>query len=186
MKKIIPLMIFLVLLVSAPIAGAGVDVNISIGVPPPIVFAGPPDVVVIPSGPAYVYIVPGQPGIYFFNNFWYRFYGGHWFWAHSYDGRWNYIETHLVPRYVIDVPPSYYRYLPPRYHKIRYNDLHNHWFRWDRDRYWDRYDWFQRQYREHERRHHGKDLYHGGPKQPKQHDQRDIKKDRKGGKRHPY
>jgi hypothetical protein len=191
MKKIIFLMVSLLFVISTQPVHAGVDVNISIGIPAPLVFTAPPDVVVVPSGPAYVYMVPGWPGIYFYNNFWYRFYGGHWYWAHTYDGRWSYIETHLVPRYVIDVPPDYYRHLPPRYYRIRYVDLHRHWYGWDKSRYWNRYDWYKREYREHERRRHAGDFYREGHKPPPHNyrelkqDRRDQKKGRGGQKIHP-
>ena len=191
MKKIIFLMVSLLFVIYAPLVGAGVDVNISIGIPPPLVFTTPPDVMVVPSGAAYVYMVPGMPGLYFYNSFWYRFYGGHWYWAHTYNGRWSYIETHLVPRYISDVPPDYYRYLPPRYHRIHYNDFHRDWYRWDKSRHWDRYDWYKREYREHERRRHTKDFYRDGHKPPPyQHrelkqEPRGQKKDRGGQQRHP-
>jgi len=177
-------MVSLLFLISVPLVGAAVDVNITIGVPPPLVFAGPPDVVVVPSGTAYVYMVPGRPGLYFYNNFWYRFHGSYWYWAHTYNGRWSYIETHLVPRFIIDVPPDYYRHLPPRYYRIRYGDLDRHWYRWDKSRHWDRYDWYKREYREHERRRHARDL-HRDEHKPPPHNYRDLKKDRRDQRRHP-
>ncbi len=149
-RKTLFLAISLSFLLCTANARAAVDVSISVGVPPPVVFTAPPDVVVVPSGPAYVYLVPGRPGLYFYNNFWYRFHGGRWYWAHSYDGRWRYIETHLVPRYIIDVPTDYWRRLPPGYNRIRYNDLHRHWYGWEKNRHWDKYDWFKR---EQKRRH---------------------------------
>jgi hypothetical protein len=191
MKKIIFLMVSLLSVIYTPLVGAEVDVNISIGIPPPLIFAEPPDVVVVPSGTAYVYMVPGRPGLYFYNSFWYRFYGGHWYWAHTYNGRWSYIETHLVPRYIIDVPPDYYRHLPPRYHRIHFGDLDRHWYRWDKSRHWDRYDWYMSEYREHERRRHAGDLHREGHKPPPRNqrdlkkDRRDQKKDGRGQKRHP-
>jgi hypothetical protein len=178
MKKIIFLAVSVLSILYTPLASAGVDVNISIGIPAPLVFTGSPDVVVIPSGPAYVYMVPGRTGLYFYNNFWYRFYGGRWFWAHTYDGRWRYIETHLVPRYIINVPPDYYRHLPPRYHRIHYSDLHRDSYRWGKSRYWDRYDWYQRAYREHERRSHTRDFQRDGYKPPF-YQQRELKRDRR-------
>lgn len=183
MKKMIFLIFFLLFVMSSPFVDAEVDVNISIGIPPPLVFTGPPDVVVVPSGPAYVYMVPGRPGLYFYNNFWYRFHGGHWYWAHIYNGRWSYIETHLVPRFIIDVPPNYYHYLPPRYLRIHFSDLDRNWYRWDKSRHWDRYDWYRREYREHERRRHAKDFHRDGHK-PRPYNHRDLKKDHRGPKRH--
>jgi hypothetical protein len=184
MNKIVYLMVSLWFLISAPLVGAAVNVNITIDVPPPLVFAEPPAMVVIPSGPAYVYMVPGRPGIYFYNNFWYRFHGGHWFWAHIYNGRWAYIEAHLVPRFIIDVPPDYYRHLPPSYHRIPYRDFYGHWYRWDKSRHWDSHEWYKREYRELERRRHAGDLYRDGHMPPPHH-YRDLKKQSRGQKRHP-
>lgn len=181
MKKMLFLTMFLLFLMHAPIVSAGVDVSISIGIPPPLVFTAPPDVVVIPGRPVYVYMVPGVPGLYFYNNFWYRFSRGHWYWAHSYDGRWAYIETHLVPRYIIDVPPDYYRRLPPKYHRIRYADLHRDWYKWDKSRHWDKYDWYKSEYREHERRRHVGEFLRDGSKPP----HREIKQDRRFQKKVP-
>lgn len=191
MKKSVFLIVSLLFVIYTPLVGAEVDVNISIGIPPPLAFTAPPYVVVVPSGPAYVYMVPGMPGLYFYNSFWYRFHGGHWYWAHTYNGRWGYIERHLVPRFIIDVPPDYYRHLPPRYYRIHYRDLDRHWYRWDKSRHWDRYDWYKREYREHERRRYARDLHGYGHKPPPHHsrelkqDRRDQKKDRGGQNRHP-
>ena len=190
MKKIMLLMVSLFFVIYTPLVDARVDVSVSIGIPPPIVFTAPPDVVVVPSGPAYVYVVPDRPGLYFYNGFWYRFYGGYWYWAHEYDGRWRYIETHLVPRYIIDVPPDYYRYLPPRYYRIHYNNLHRHWYKWDKSRHWDKYDWYKVECREHERRRHSGEYHRDGHKpsykqRDLKQDRRDQRKDYRSPKRHP-
>ena len=189
MKKIMFLAVFLLSVIYTPLAGAGVDVNISIGIPAPLVFAGPPDVVLVPSGPAYVYMVPGRPGLYYYNGFWYRFHGAHWYWAHTYDGRWRYIETHLVPRYIINVPSDYYRHFPPRYHRIHYKDLDRQWYRWNKSRHWDKYDWYKREYREYERRRHAKGFQRDIQKPPPHRDlkkeRRDQKRDHRGSRKYP-
>ncbi len=172
MKRIVFLVLSLCFVMTTPLF-AGVNVGISIGVPPPLTFAGPPDVVVVPSGNAYVYMVPDVPGLYFYNNYWYRFHGNHWYRSSIYSGPWVYVETHRVPRFVVNVPPDYYRHLPPGYYRIHYDDLHRHWRGWDRDRHWNRYDWYKHEYREHERRRHdegyrGHDKGHKPP--PRDHD----------------
>ncbi len=141
MKRILFLMGFLFFLSLTP-AFAEVNVGISIGVPPPLVFEGPPDVVVVPSGSAYVYMVPDFPGLYFYNNFWFRFYDGRWYRSRMYNGSWVRVKRSLVPRFVLDVPPDYYDSLPPGYHRIPYGDLRRNWRAWDRGHHWNRYDWF--------------------------------------------
>ncbi len=161
MKQIVFLMVSLLLVLGVQFADAGVNVGISIGAPSPFVFAEQPDLVVIPSGSAYVYMVPGIPGLYFYNNVWFRFHRGHWFTSSVYDSTWTYIDTARVPRFVLDVPPDYYRHLPPGYYRIHYGDLRAHWREWDQVKHWNKYDWYkhERERRDYDR---GRDLHDGG------------------------
>jgi hypothetical protein len=149
MKRSILIVFSLLFVLGIPLVSSAGDVHVSIGIPAPFVFAEPPDVVVVPSDDAYIYMVPDTPGLYFYNDWWYRFDSGRWYRSRVYNGRWAYIDRHRVPRYVVDVPPDYYRHLPREYHRIHYGDLHKHWRKWGRDRYWNRYDWYKRQHREH-------------------------------------
>ncbi len=169
MKKIVSLFFCLCVVMSASLAQAGVDVSINIGVPPPLLFEEPPEMVVVPGAGAYVYMVPDMLGVYFYGGFWYRLHDGHWFRARSYDGPWGYIVRSRVPRYVLGVPPDYYLHLPPGYHRVPYGDLHSHWRDWDRGRHWNRYDWYKHEFREHERRRHSGEYkphvqHDGGPR----------------------
>lgn len=153
MKQIVLLMVSLFFVLSMLLAGAAGDVNISIGVAlPPLVFAGPPDVVVVPSGTSYVYMVPDMIGIYFYHGYWYRFHGGRWFRSTIYSGPWAYFEASRVPRVIVNVPPDYFRHMPHDYYRIRYGDLRRNWRTWDNSRHWNRYDWYKHELREHERR----------------------------------
>ena len=62
MKKLLFPAVLLVLVLVFPVPTmAEVDVGISISLPPPIVFAAPPEVVVIPE--TYVYAVPIETDI---------------------------------------------------------------------------------------------------------------------------
>jgi hypothetical protein len=152
MKQVAFLLVFLCFLVSMPLLSAAADVNVSIGVGlPPLVFATPPDVVVVPSGESYVYMVPDTPGIYFYGGYWYRFYGDRWYRSNAYNGRWAYVRTSRIPRFIRDVPPDYYHRLPRGYQRIHYGDLHRDWRKWDHDRHWNRYDWYKHEAREHEK-----------------------------------
>lgn len=152
MKQVAFLIVFLCFVVSMPLLSAAGDVSINIGVAlPPLEFAAPPDVVVVPSGTSYVYMVPETPGIYFYGGYWYRTYGDRWYRSNIYSGPWAYIRTSRIPRFIIDVPPDYYRHLPPEYHRIHYGDLHRDWRRWDRGRYWNRQDWYKHEVKEHEK-----------------------------------
>jgi hypothetical protein len=124
-----------------------VSVAIDIGVPPPISFAAPPDVVVVPSGESYVYMVPNRVGLYFYGGRWYRHHLGHWFQSGMYNGSWALIDIGLVPGVVIEIPPEYPRFLPSGYHRVHYGDLHRHWNDWDRGRHWHGQDWYRREMR---------------------------------------
>ncbi len=174
MKRIILVVISLFFVLEIPAVSSAGDVNISIGIPAPFAFSGPPELVVVPSGEAYIYMVPGTVGLYFYNNWWYRFDRGHWYRSHTYNGRWGYVESRRVPRYVADVPPDYYRHLPREYHRIPYGDFNRRWRSWDRDRHWNRYDWYQREHREYRdrtREHKGShDYYDGGRHDSGRHD----------------
>jgi hypothetical protein len=152
MKQVAFLLVFLCFLVSVPLLSAAADVNVNIGVGlPPLVFAAPPDVVVVPSGESYVYMVPDTPGVYFYGGYWYRSYGDRWYRSDAYNGRWAYVRSSRIPRFIRDVPPDYYRRLPRGYQRIHYGDLHRDWRKWDRDRHWNRQDWYKNEVREHEK-----------------------------------
>jgi hypothetical protein len=184
MKWIVYVMASLFVALAVAPVSAEVNVGISIGIPSPLVFAEPPDVVVVPSGSAYVYMVPDTPGLYFYNNFWYRFHGGRWYRSRIYNGSWGYIQTSRVPRFVLDVPPDYYTSLPSGYYRIHYGDLHRHWRSWDRGRHWNRYDWYRH---EHDRRGHdrGRHLHDGRGRWGDGHGMRDGGYGRRDGGHRP-
>jgi len=57
---------------------AAVDIHISIPLPPPIVFPGPPELIVIPD--TYVYVVPDiDADIFFGDGWWWRLWEGRWY-----------------------------------------------------------------------------------------------------------
>lgn len=140
--------LFLVVISIFPVIAAA-DVQINIGLPPPVVFAAPPDVVVIPSGPSYVYMVPGTVGLYFYGGYWYRFHGGYWFRATHYSHPWVAIDPYLVPSPVVVIPADYILNMPPGYYRIRYHDFHKHWRDWGHHRQWHKYHWYNHHARQH-------------------------------------
>jgi hypothetical protein len=164
MKRSILIVISLIFVLAVPVVSSA-GVHVSIGIPSPFVFAGPPDLVVVPSGDADVYMVPGTPGLYFYDDWWYRLDRGHWYRSRRYDGRWDYVERHRVPGFIVDVPPDYWRHLPRDYNRIHYGDFHNHWRQWHRDRHWRRYDWYNRGHRERMHEHYGRELDHRRPRE---------------------
>lgn len=122
-------------LVPGPVA-AGVDVNINIGLPPPVVFPAAPLLLPIPG--AYAYFAPDvDVDIIFYRGFWYRPYRGHWFRSDRYDGRWVFLEPRFVPPTILNLPPNWKR-VPPGHQKIPYGQVKNNWRQWERDRHWDK------------------------------------------------
>ena len=87
---------------------AGVQEELNVRVPPPVVLHGPHPVVVIPG--TYVYMVPDiDVSILFYRGYWYRPCEGSWFRADSYNGPWVYIKPSGVPLALTELPPDYRR-----------------------------------------------------------------------------
>jgi hypothetical protein len=151
MKRTAIMIVCLFFVVGMPlIVDARVNVNIGVALPP-LVFAGPPDLVVVP-GAAYVYMVPDMAGLYFYGGFWYRIYDGRWYRSRLYSGPWNFMVASRVPRVVVGIPPDYYRHFPAGYHRIPWGDVRRNWRAWDSRRHWNGFDWYRNEFREHERR----------------------------------
>ncbi len=136
------LLLALVIVVPLPTM-AGVDVSISIGLPPPIVFAAPPEVVVIPE--TYVYVVPDVAvDIFFYNGWWWRPWQGRWYRSRDYNSGWVYYQR----------VPSFYRRIPSGwrndYHdhrwgghqwnhqRIPHRQLQQNWRGWEKNRHWEK------------------------------------------------
>ena len=145
MKKILLGSILLALSIVIPIPTMA-EVNVSIGfpLPPPVVFAAPPEVIVVPD--AYgVYAVPDiDVDIFFWNGWWWRPWGGRWYRSHYYDRGWGYYNT--VPYFYYDIDPGwrgYYRDSHWHGHRwdherIPYERLHSNWKNWNTNRYWEK------------------------------------------------
>ncbi len=115
--------------------------------PPPLIFAEPPQVVVIPSGGSYIYMVPDMTGIYFYQGLWYRFHHGRWFRAAIYNGEWTLMRMSLVPHIIVEIPPEYPHYIPVGYYRINYHDLDREWRNWENSRHWHGFEWYQHELR---------------------------------------
>src|SRR5512143_3780007 len=96
-KKILWGSLLLVLIIVAPVPTmAGIDVNVGIALPPPIIFAAPPELIVLPD--TYVYVVPDiDADIFFYDGWWWRPWEGRWYRSHYYDRGWRYYNR--VPRF---------------------------------------------------------------------------------------
>lgn len=144
MRKIFPGTFLLVVILACSLpAAARVDVNISISVPPPIAFAAPPQMVVIPE--TYVYAVPEMDvDIFFYEGWWWRTWESHWYRSRSYDSGWVYYESE--PVFYRDVPREWRRWYHERrwrdyrwdHRPIPYQEVRRNWRDWEENRYWER------------------------------------------------
>ena len=99
-------------------ANAQVSVNINVG-PPPVIFAAPPRVVVVPRTPVY-YAPDTSYNVFVYQDRYYAFHEGAWFLASTHRGPWVSVALPHVPQPLLAVPVSYYK-VPPGHAK------HGHW-----------------------------------------------------------
>jgi len=148
MKKLLFGTILLSLVLVFPIPTmARVNVGISISLPP-IVFAMPPSVVVLPD--TYdVYAVPDiEVDLFFWSGWWWRPWDGRWYRSRYYDRGWRYYNR--VPSFYFDVHPGWrgyyrdhdwnghrwnYERIPNRRLQQNYRSWHNNQY-WERQRTW--------------------------------------------------
>ena len=143
MKKLLLGTILLALVLVFPIPTmAGVDVGISISLPPLIVFAAPPEVVVIPE--TNVYAVPDlDVDIFFYNGWWWRPWEGRWYRSRNYSSGWGYYRN--VPSFYRGIPSGWrndYRERRWRGHqwnhqRIPHQQLQRNWRNWEKSRHWE-------------------------------------------------
>ena len=95
-------------------AGAQVSVNINVG-PPPVIFASPPRVVVVPNTPV-SYVPATSYNVFVYEGRYYSFHDGAWFLATSHGGPWAFLPVERVPRPILTVPVRYYK-VPPGHAK---------------------------------------------------------------------
>ena len=144
MKKLLFGTIFLALVIVVPIPTmAAVDIRISFPLPPPIVFAAPPELIVIPE--TYVYVVPEvQEDIFFHNGWWWRPWGGRWYRSRHYSSGWVYYQS--VPSFYVGIPSGWRNdYRDHRwgghqwnYQRIPHQQLQQNWSSWEKSRHWEK------------------------------------------------
>ncbi len=145
MKKMLVGTILLALTVVVP-APTMAEVGISIGIslPPPVVFAAPPEVIVLPDAPD-VYVIPDvDVDIFFWNGWWWRPWEGRWYRSRYYNRGWVYYRS--VPSFYFDVDPGWRGYYRSHdwyghrwdYARIPNRRLQQNWRTWHNDRYWER------------------------------------------------
>ena len=152
-KSIFTRLLALAVSVPAP-AMAGVNIGIGISLPLPIVFASPPDVIVIPETDN-VYVVPDiDAELFFWNGWWWRPWDGNWYRSQYHDSGWSYYNS--VPRFYFDVDPgwrTYYRsgnWSGHRWDHQRISNRHlkQNWKGWNQSKHWEkRKSWGVQNYR---------------------------------------
>jgi hypothetical protein len=134
-------MLFVLLFPVSAIAQVNVDINISM--PPFIVFAAPPELIVIPE--TYVYAVPdSNVDIYFYNGWWWRPWDGRWYYSRHYNSGWIYYQR--VPAFYREIPPGWrndYRHHhwkghPWNYKRIPHQQVQQNWSSWEKSRHWEK------------------------------------------------
>lgn len=145
MKEFLSGTILLAVAIVVPIQTmAQVDINFSIGLPPPVVFSAPPEVVVVPDTND-VYVVPDiDMDLFFWNGWWWWLWEGHWYRSHYHDRGWGYYDR--VPRFYYDVDPEWRGYYGGHnwrghrwnYERIPSQRLHQNWRSWHDTGYWQR------------------------------------------------
>ena len=142
MKKLLFGTLLLALLFLSPVPTmAGVDVSISL--PPLIVFSAPPAMVVIPE--TYVYVVPDTDvEIFFYDGWWWRPWEGRWYRSRHYDSGWGYYRR--VPSFYARVPRGWrndYREhrwggRPWNHQPIPHQQVERNWSSWKKDKHWEK------------------------------------------------
>ncbi|MFZ2399557.1 MAG: hypothetical protein WAW31_12950 [Smithella sp.] len=141
MKKLFfgTLLLALVFVLPAPTM-ARVSVNVGISLPP-IVFPGPPQLVVIPE--TNVYAVPDvDADIFFYGGWWWRPWEGQWYRSREYDSGWGHYRGR----------PSFYRsvhsgwrndYRENRWRgrewnqqRVPHDQVKKNWRTWEKNKHW--------------------------------------------------
>ena len=135
----------------------------AVPLPPPITFAQPPEMLVLPE--TEVYVVPNVPqDIFFYNGFWWRPWEGRWYRSQYYDRGWGFYQG--VPSWYAGVYPGWRDNYRSHmwgghrwdYHHIPHHDFQRNWRTWHNNGHW----------RNHQnsgtegRHHHGGTAHHGG------------------------
>ena len=144
MKKLLCGTILLALVHVFPIPTmARVDEGRSICLPPPIVFAAPPELVVIPE--TNVYAVPdADVSIFFYNGWWWRPSEERWYRSRNHNSGWDYYRN--VPSFYRGIPSSWrndyrdhrWRGHQWKYQRIPHQQVQRNWRNWGKSRYWEK------------------------------------------------
>lgn len=123
---------------------AEVNINIGFGLPEPVYFERPPEVIVLPDT-RNVYVVPeSDSDLFFWNGWWWRPWQGRWYRSRSYNRGWDYYNN--IPSFYYDVDPEWRDSYRARnwsghrwnYERIPHQRLQSNWKQWHDNQYWQR------------------------------------------------
>ncbi|MBI9075998.1 MAG: hypothetical protein JEZ02_11345 [Desulfatibacillum sp.] len=122
-------------------AGAEMNVQVGINLPPLIQFSAPPEMVVLPE--TYVYVVPDvQEDIFFYDGWWWRPWKGNWYRSQSHDRDWAHFSG--VPVFYNEVPKEWRQHYKNhdwkgrrwQYERIPHQQVQQNWHGWKKDKHW--------------------------------------------------
>ncbi len=144
MKKLFLGALVLAMAFVAPVPTmAGVDVNVNIALPPPIVFSAPPALIVLPE--TYVYVAPDvDTDLFFYNGWWWRPWEGRWYRSRSYNSGWAYYQR--VPSFYSGIPSGWRNDYRDHswnghewnYQRIPQQQVQQNWKGWQKSNYWEK------------------------------------------------
>jgi len=122
---------------------AALDIHVSIPLPPLIVFAAPPEVVVLPE--TNVYAVPDlDVDIFFYSGWWWRPWEGRWYRSRNYNSGWGYYRN--VPSFYRGIPSGWRDDYRERrwkgkqwdHQRIPHEQVQRNWRNWEKSRHWEK------------------------------------------------
>jgi len=123
------------------VARAAVDISISL--PPLIVFSAPPEVVVIPE--TNVYVVPDlNEDIFFHNGWWWRPWEGRWYRSRDHRTGWTHYRN--VPSFYKGIPPGWrddyqgHRWKGHEWNhqRVPHQQVQKNWRTWEKNKHWEK------------------------------------------------
>jgi hypothetical protein len=129
------------IVIEAPVPPPPPRVRVVVPLPPPIVFAQPPEMVVLPE--TEVYVVPEyEQDLFFYNGWWFRLWEGRWYRSREYGSGWGYYQG--IPSWYGGVYPgwreNYRTHMwgghPWEHHHIPHHEFRNNWRGWHERGHW--------------------------------------------------
>ncbi len=142
MKKILLKISFAMVVILSPVLmKAAVHIDVSFSMPPAIIFASPPELVVLPE--TYIYVVADiDDDIFFYNGWWWRPWEDHWYRSRTYNADWTLHNS--VPSFYQEIPSGWrndykeHRWKGHQWDQqlIPYQQVQKNWQGWKKNKHW--------------------------------------------------